>query len=549
MPGVVLSIAGEHDGVEILLFQGANGGNRVRFQRVGNDNLSQQQPVLCHQHLGAKFRTLEVGQLHVIFFQQLLVAAQHLVAVNGSSDALPSQLLQLGGGRDGEIRLLGGSDNAHGNGVGGILFAGGSQRQQLCLGGLLVCGDGFLHLEIALGDGAGFVHHHGLDLSQCLDGNAALEENALLGGGTDAGEEGQGYAEHQGAGAGNHQEGQGGKHRSSAAFAIEHGIHAGVLHRVNEVMPAGQHQGQHQCHHQSAQHHGRGINSGKTGDKLINGGLAGRCILHRIQDFCDHGFFQGLFYLHFQLAGGVDTAGDNLAARRNLHGHRLAGDGGGINAALALGHHAIQGNAVAGANQQDVAHLGIPGRDGFHLVAGHPVHCLGTQVNGGHNLAAALGYRPVFKVLADAEEQHDTHRLRVAANGKSTQGSNGHQEVFIKHLTLADVLGGSEQHLAAQNYIGRNQRQQLPHQGAAGQMQDFANGKQHRTDHQSGQLFLFILFLVSLLLLLGDDGDTILHGIDGGLYRGNQGIRILGSQAHLLGGEGDGAVLHPGQGA
>ena len=63
-------------------------------------------------------------------------------------------------------------------------------------------------LEHALGQGAGLVEHHRPDLRQRLQIVGALDEDALVAGAADTGEEAQGDADHQRAGAAGHKEGQ-----------------------------------------------------------------------------------------------------------------------------------------------------------------------------------------------------------------------------------------------------------------------------------------------------------------------------------------------------
>ena len=49
-----------------------------------------------------------------------------------------------------------------------------------------------LQYEVALGNGTGFIHNYGSNIFQSLHSNAAFKENAVLGAGADAGEEGSG---------------------------------------------------------------------------------------------------------------------------------------------------------------------------------------------------------------------------------------------------------------------------------------------------------------------------------------------------------------------
>ena len=71
-----------------------------------------------------------------------------------------------------------------------------------------------------------------------------------------------------------------------------------------------------------------------------------------------------------QHAVGVDAAGHCAVAGRNAHGHRFAGDCRGVQTADTLNDHAVERDAVARTDKQQVVDL---------------------RVRGGHGLGAAVG--------------------------------------------------------------------------------------------------------------------------------------------------------------
>ena len=462
----VLGIAGEHGGDNALLANLSDGFHRILFQGVGNDDVADEFAVSGNQHLRAEADFLPLGQVNPMGFQQLPVAAEELAQGGVRRNSLTGNFLKIGGLFDGNALFLGGGDDAHGDGVGGEQLTAGGHGQKLAFADAFPGGKRGLNHEVALGDGAGFVHDHGLDAAQRLDCIAALEENVLLGGGADAGEEGQGHAENQRAGTGDDQEGQSGEDGGGAGGTAQDGFRTGIG-RVNEEVPAGNQEGQHQRHHQSADNHGGGVHPGKPGDEFVDIGFIGGGVFHGIQNPGDHGLFQQLFCPDFQSAGGVDAAGDHAVADGGLHGHRLTGDGRGVDPAFPLDDHAVQGNPVAGAHQQNVAHVGFLRVNDPDVLANHQVDYLRPQIHRVHDLLAALADGTILKILADAIEEHNAHGLGKVPDGECTQCGNGHQEILVKDLTLFDVPEGGHQNLAAQNQVGQGQHAQKHRGGSA----------------------------------------------------------------------------------
>ena len=86
------------------------------------------------------------------------------------------------------------------------------------------------------------------------------------------------------------------------------------------------------------------------------------------------------------------------------------------------------------------------------------IYRLGTQVDRVHDLLARTVNRTILKVFADAVEQHNADRLVERADRPCTDGCNGHQEVFVKYLTAADVLDSRQQDMAAEQQVSRDEQ-------------------------------------------------------------------------------------------
>ena len=256
-----------------------------------------------------------------------------------------------------------------------------------------------LQYKVTLGNGTGFIHNYGSNVFQGLHSNAAFKENAVLGAGADAGEEGQWHAQHQCAGAADNEKGQ----RS-----------------INPFIPVAGNQGRNHSSQYCGSNNKRSIDTCEAGNEAINSRLAGSSVLYAVQNTGNHGLLQNLFYTDFQHTGGIHTTGNNLIAIFALHRHRLAGYRGGIYQAFAVDNNAVQRNTVADAHQQNVAYMCISGRNNLYIFAYQQVDNLRTHVNSVHNLATALFYRTLLKIFAHTIEEHNADSLFPSLNCKRT---------------------------------------------------------------------------------------------------------------------------------
>ena len=85
--------------------------------------------------------------------------------------------------------------------------AAASHRSSFSSSGTPCAGTTFCTTKLPLVIGAGLIHNDGLNVIQCFQRSAALEQDTASGACADAGEVGQRYAEHQCARAGDYKEG------------------------------------------------------------------------------------------------------------------------------------------------------------------------------------------------------------------------------------------------------------------------------------------------------------------------------------------------------
>ena len=432
-------VAGEHHrAAHALRLQHLKGAGSALLNLVGHHQAAQVLPICRHiDHGASRFPVLR--HRHVKFLHQLPVACQHGPAVHHGPDAPSGELLRLG--NPAEVRLRAGLLDGPGDGVGAEMLRQRGQFQKL-----LPAAQGSLrlsHSKAPLGQGTRLVKDHNAGLGQGLQVVAALHQDALAGGPTNAPEEAEGDGDDQGAGAGNHQEDE--------SPLNPHTEGAQPQQRRQE--PQGQ----------GGKDYRRGIVAGKLGDEVLRLGLFGCGVLHQLQNFGHGGVLKGLGDPDAQHPGEIDAAADHVPALPHLTGHGLAGEGGGIQGGAALRHHAVQGDALTGLDQNGVSHGDLL-RVHLHQLA-LPLHIgiVGADVHKVGDGAAAAVHRHALEELPYLVEEHDRHALPVLAAAEGAHGGHRHEEVFVKDLAVFDVADGPPQHIPAddeiRNEIGHPLRQ------------------------------------------------------------------------------------------
>ena len=467
-------VAGEHHRLAHPgLLQGLQGGGGAVLDLVGHHQVTGIGPVHRHVDHGAH-GLLPLGSGDVVGVHPLLVARQHGAAIHHGLHPVACDLRAIGHPALVGGGLTGGLDG-QGDGVAAEALGQGGPLQQFPLRAVhrLGLGDG----ERAPGQGARLVHDHHARLGQGLQIVAALYQHAHPGRAADAAEEAEGHGDDQGAGAGHHQEDQ------------------RPLHPHGEG-PKAQHGGQ-DSQGQGGKNHRRGIVPGKAGDKVLRLGLFGGGVLHQVQDLGHGGLAIGLADFDPQHAGLVDAAADDLLAGGHLAGQRLAGEGRRVQGGGALLHGAVQGDPLAGLDDDGVAH--------GHLLRVHldqlplPLHVgiVGADVHQVRDGLAAAGDGHALEQLPHLVKQHDGHGLGILPAAKSAHGGHRHEEILVKHLAVADVPHGPPQHIPADDGIGdEEQRQAQP--APVLRPDDEQQHIEHRADDDAAQgLFLLSCHCVS----------------------------------------------------
>ena len=475
--GHLFGVAGKHDGLfHAGLMQRLDGLLRVGLHHVGDNDVSGVLPVHRHVDDGTHAVTVVIRDAQML--HELAVARRHWMTVHHRRDAVAAELLNVRhtAAVDG---LAVGALEALTDGMGG-----GALRQRRILQQLLLVHVAVVHrrdLEHAPGQGAGLVEYHGLYLRQRLQIVGTLDEDTLVAGAADTGEEAQGDADHQCAGAAGHKEGQ---------RAVDPLLPL-TVHTAHQP----DHRRQHRQRQRAVAHHRR-VDAGKLGDEVLAAGLAGAGIFHQLQYLGYGGLAEGLGGSDLQHAGHVDAAADDLVALVYIAGQALAGEGTGVQGGAALHHHAV--------DRRLLARLHHDHRADSHLVRIHlhqlavllDVGVVRTNVHQGADVLPALAHGVALEQLAHLIEQHHGDGLVVVAalfiDGQRERAHRGHshQEVFVEHPAVGNALPGLFQNVVSDDQIGD---QIQPQPQPPGDGEEIQRRQHHRRDDDAQEhLFLFL---------------------------------------------------------
>ncbi len=227
--------------------------------------------------------------------------------------------------------------------------AAAARRRNSC-GSVVAEGDAVGEFGAALGEGAGLVEGEGVDLREPFERRASLDEDAATGEPGGRGEDSGGGGEHQGAGTGDDQDRERGHDVDDqrAARTRPAPERAGIGEQENERR-GGQNGGQEEA----------GVAVGgafERGFLFLGGG-------EQADDAAHRGFGADLSRTHLDAAKLVDGAGVNGVALALVDGEALAGEDGLIDGGAAGLDDAVGGDALAGTDDEEVAHGDFFGGD------------------------------------------------------------------------------------------------------------------------------------------------------------------------------------------
>ena len=495
----------------------------------------------------------------------LFIQALEDQGVHRGADAVSGNLLHVRHPCGIQRRPAGGLQGQRDGVIGPVLRqSGGLEELFLCIGFLGVDGgDG----EGAPGQGAGLVKDHGLRMGQGLQIVAALDQDAAPAGAADAAEKAQRHGDHQGAGAGDHQEYE---------RPVEPVLPDGAREEARQGAGVQKGQGQRRQREQQRRgdHHAGSVVPGEAGDEVLAGGFFLAGVFHQVQNLGDGGLLAAAGDLHPQKARLVDAAADDDVAGHHVPGHGFSGEGGGVQGGSALQHLSVQGDPLAGLDDDHVPHRHVLR---VHLLNGtvlrFQVGGVGADVHQGGDGLAGLAHGVVLEQLSHLVEEHHEHRLAVLPGAEGAHGGQGHEEILVKDLAVCDVADGPPYDVPADDEVGdeiQRPRRQRPgplpcpadgKQGDGGGQRDggqqFHHEQQHRRKENAAEhFFLFFRHIGSseirgrspsgpkTPLDLQMDHAVGLHLFAHGHHLAHDVVKpgLVGVNGHFLGEEADGGV-------
>ena len=281
------------------------------------------------------------GEVDGFAFHESAVADDHFAAVDLRERPVTGNAVEAFGDEHLGAARLGGGHHGLRQRMFGFALDRGGQREELGL--IHPVGDNVGDLRFAFGEGAGLVHDNSVDTSNGLECHRVLEQHAATRAET-----------------GTHHDRSGRGESERIGTRDDH-------HRDRE---------QHRVGHGSTDQHAPHEECGRAADEgheyqpergAISQTLARRFgvlrLLNELDDLSQGGIDPDLGGPHPQRSGGVQRGADDLVAGRFVDRQTLAGDHRLVEVALAVLDDAVDRDLRAGANQEQVSHLDVGGRN------------------------------------------------------------------------------------------------------------------------------------------------------------------------------------------
>ena len=318
-------------------------------RRVGHRDHRRGAAVDRDEHRGAAGRGQLVppcrqhAEVDVFVGHQFPVAHDDPVTVHRGGGAVPGDVPEIVGGQPVRAVLLRVPDDGPGQRVLGFAFHRGGQRQQFLL--TESCGvvdDHVGDLGFALGQGAGLVHHHGVDPGRGLQRGGVLEQHPAFRAEPGADHDRRRRRQPQRVGAGDHHDGDREQQR---------GLHARTGRQPDrEGEAAADQRDQHQPERRPV-------------GQPLPGCLGVLRLLHQRHDLRQRGVRADLGGPHPQRAGDVHRRPDHLRPGALDHRQALAGDHRLVDLGIAALDQAVDRDLRPGPDQQQITDLDVRGGD------------------------------------------------------------------------------------------------------------------------------------------------------------------------------------------
>jgi hypothetical protein len=286
----------------------------------------------------------------------------------------------------------------------------------------------FDQLGLAFGDGARLVERHGLELACLFEVGAALDEDAAPRGRCERAHHGDGRRDHQRARARDDQQHQ---------------------RLVEGLQPRPVHEQRREQRNRQRQHEDRGrVDGGEFIDEALRGRARALRFFDRVNDARERGVGGHGSDAELQCGGLVDGAREDRVAHRLVHRNALARDRRLVDGAEAVGHHAVQRHALAGADARDgvqrhrIGPHGLPAAIGLlHL------GLLGREREQALDRVARAVHGAGFDQFGNRIERHHHRGLGPLADDEGARHGDGHQRIDVEaaaHQRAEALLVGVE---------------------------------------------------------------------------------------------------------
>ena len=239
------------------------------------------------------------------------------------------------------------------------------------------------------GDGTGLIQQHSVGVAGGFEAGGGLEQNAVLG--TDA--------------AAHHDGDRGGQAQGTGAADDQHADTA--CQREREGL-AQQQPNQERCGGNADD--GGNEDAGNFIGRLGKRGLGSGGVAHQTDDLGQRRVLADAFGTAGQGTVLVDGGGADRRAGKLVHRHALAGQGGLVHGGNALGDRAVHRDALAGADQEQVADIDLADRDCDLLAVAQHTGGLRGQLHQTFQRVGGLALAVCFQRFAHGDQGQDHGR-------------------------------------------------------------------------------------------------------------------------------------------
>ncbi len=429
--GDTVVVAGEHDDLgDAELPEFGDGRAGIGAEGVGDADGAAELAVVGDEDGGVAFvlvfadvRVMAVGQRDGLFGEEFLPADDEFLAgmFGGHAAAVDGELAGIG------QRAAGFADDGAGDRVRTHFFGNGGEADEFGVGvGAIALDVG--DFRLAVGEGAGLVEDDGAEPGGGFEVLAAFDEDAGA----------------RGAGNGGHDGGRRGENERAGAGDDEHGDRA-----VDVVADEEDERGE-------GQHDGDEI-AGETVERALDRGFALLGGFDELGDAGQRGFFADAGGFDDQGAGFVESADEDFVAGLFGDRHAFAGDGRLVDGRDAAADAAIDGDAFAGAHDEDVADVKVSsGEFNFVFAA--------TDAGGGRDEAeqAAEGFAGAprgvgFELFAEEHDERDFPGSDKLLHGGGRDHRDGDEDIGVEAPAEQGFAGAQDDGKAGQHGGGHGQ--------------------------------------------------------------------------------------------